>query len=358
MFESLRSLSNSQILSGSRAARAQEHGGMLSAIGFLVETDRRKMYLTLGYSSLFDFCMRELGYSESQSMRRITAARCVVAFPRVFALLKGNEINLNTISRVSKILTPENCATVLERVRRKSLREVEAIAAEYEPEASFPRDRVRTIVARVPVRPVATLGEIHLRNDGKKSASVEVPASNGERTAGSEQPSTAITVQDPQLARRKRVEVTAHEELIEKLDRIRSLASHRLPANATLEQLIDFMADYVIHREDPEKRQERREKREAGRRAPMQANGPRQIPARLRDEVFVRDKRCAYVGPDGKRCDSTHVLQIDHIKQVACGGASTIDNLRLLCAYHNRLESERLMPCSAALSINLIDKRG
>ncbi|HKW14402.1 MAG TPA: hypothetical protein VJS69_07955, partial [Candidatus Krumholzibacteria bacterium] len=124
MFESLRSLSNSQILSGSKAARAQEHGGLLSAIGLLVETDRRKMYLEVGYSSLFDYCMRELGYSESQAMRRITAARCVAAFPQVFALLKHNEINLSTISRVFKILTPENCAAVLERVRKKSLREV------------------------------------------------------------------------------------------------------------------------------------------------------------------------------------------------------------------------------------------
>jgi 5-methylcytosine-specific restriction endonuclease McrA len=37
------------------------------------------------------------------------------------------------------------------------------------------------------------------------------------------------------------------------------------------------------------------------------------------------------------------VLQIDHIQPVARGGANTIDNLRVLCAYHNRLEAERLM---------------
>jgi 5-methylcytosine-specific restriction endonuclease McrA len=37
------------------------------------------------------------------------------------------------------------------------------------------------------------------------------------------------------------------------------------------------------------------------------------------------------------------VLQIDHVKPAARGGANTIDNLRLLCAYHNRLEAERLM---------------
>ncbi|HKW15250.1 MAG TPA: HNH endonuclease signature motif containing protein, partial [Candidatus Krumholzibacteria bacterium] len=230
-----------------------------------------------------------------------------------------------------------------------SLREVEAIAAEYEPEASFPHDRVRTIVARVPIRPVATLGENHLRNDGEKSSSVSVAVSKDDRTPVSEQPPVTIAVQDLQLERRKRVEFTAHEELIQKLDRIRSLASHRLPANASFEQLIDFMADYVIRREDPEVRQGRREARDMKREKPQalhMPSNPRQIAAAVHDQVFVRDKRCSYTGPDGKRCNSTHVLQIDHVQPVARGGASTLDNLRLLCAYHNRLESERLMgPC-------------
>jgi hypothetical protein len=53
MFDSLRSLSDSQIISGTKSARAKEHGGMLSVLGFLVETERRKIYLKLGYSSMF-----------------------------------------------------------------------------------------------------------------------------------------------------------------------------------------------------------------------------------------------------------------------------------------------------------------
>lgn len=143
-----------------------------------------------------------------------------------------------------------------------------------------------------------------------------------------------------------RVEFTSNEKLMAKLERVRSLASHRLPGNATLEELIDFMAEYLITREDPIKRHERRELRgvkEDKKETQAISANPRHIPANVRDEVFVRDNQCTYVSPEGKRCDSTHVLQIDHIKPVARGGASTIDNLRVLCAYHNRLESERLM---------------
>jgi 5-methylcytosine-specific restriction endonuclease McrA len=346
MFESLRSLSDSQIISGTKAARAQEHGGMLSMIGFLVETERRKIHLKLGHSSLFDYCTTGLGHSESQAMRRITAARCIVKFPDVFPLLEASEINLGTISRVSKILTAENCSTILQRIRKRSLREVEAIAAEYEPVEAFPRDRVRTVVVRVPVPPIPAVGQNHLRYDGEKSSSVEQSTAN---RYSEESPATVVVQSGLQLERRKRVEFIAHDELMAKLDRIRSLASHRLPTNASLEQLIDFMAEYVLQREDPEARQERRVMR-AARQAvarPSASSNPRQIPARVRDQVFMRDKRCTYVSPNGKRCGSTHVLQIDHIKPVARGGASTVDNLRLLCAFHNRLEAERLMGCPA-----------
>ncbi len=286
MFESLRSLSDSQIITGSKVARAQEHSGLLAMIGFIAETDRRQLFLRRGYSSLYDYCVRELGYSESQAMRRITTARCIEKFPDVFEFLKANEINLATISRVSKILTAENCGEVLESIRRKSLREVEAIVAEHEPVAAFPPDRVRTIVAKIPASQV---GEIYLRSEGKKhpaflespmdDTNQGAPASTIEqmtqpdrtdpprdRSSATEPAEEPVGSPPARFERRARVEFTARQELIEKLERIRALASHRLPARASMEQVIDFMADYVIHREDPITRHQRRQARHLKRK--------------------------------------------------------------------------------------------
>jgi hypothetical protein len=67
------------------------------------------------------------------------------------------------------------------------------------------------------------------------------------------------------LDRRVRVEFTARQEVMEKLERVRAIASYRLPARPSIEQLIDFMADYVIHREDPIRRHERRQARQLKR---------------------------------------------------------------------------------------------
>jgi 5-methylcytosine-specific restriction endonuclease McrA len=162
---------------------------------------------------------------------------------------------------------------------------------------------------------------------------------------------TASMNQPVQFERLVRVEFTVHEELMKRLEKVRSIASHRLPANAPLEDLIAFMAEYFLDREDAARRHARREARarqkersETTMATPAAtATNARHIPVQVRDQVFVRDSQCTFVSHEGQRCGSTHVLQVDHIRPVARGGAATIDNLRLLCAYHNRLECERLM---------------
>jgi 5-methylcytosine-specific restriction endonuclease McrA len=109
--------------------------------------------------------------------------------------------------------------------------------------------------------------------------------------------------------------------------------------------------DEWLTRHSPEKKTKRPEerKRVARPRKTLQtAESSRHIPPSVRDAVFSRDKgRCAYVGTSGERCGSTHHLQIDHVVPYARGGTSTIDNLRLLCARHNKIEAERLYGVNA-----------
>lgn len=68
------------------------------------------------------------------------------------------------------------------------------------------------------------------------------------------------------------------------------------------------------------------------------AGGPRRepIPEDVRREVFRRDGgRCAACGAD-------ELLQFDHVIPVALGGASTPENLQLLCAPCNRAKGAAL----------------
>ncbi len=61
------------------------------------------------------------------------------------------------------------------------------------------------------------------------------------------------------------------------------------------------------------------------------------IPQAIKDQIFKRDGgQCAYRGPDGRRCDSSWNLQVDHIIPFALGGSNSPENLQLLCRRHNQ----------------------
>ena len=68
----------------------------------------------------------------------------------------------------------------------------------------------------------------------------------------------------------------------------------------------------------------------------------RHIPAAVRRHVWQRDGgRCCYRDPlTGRRCTSSHLLQIDHLLPVAQGGGPEPFNLQLACAAHHRMRHD------------------
>jgi 5-methylcytosine-specific restriction endonuclease McrA len=83
---------------------------------------------------------------------------------------------------------------------------------------------------------------------------------------------------------------------------------------------------------DRERRRRRQIERAMDLMRAEEAGGPRRepIPEAVRREVFRRDGgRCV-------TCGSDELLQFDHVIPVALGGASTPENLQLLCASCNR----------------------
>jgi 5-methylcytosine-specific restriction endonuclease McrA len=110
--------------------------------------------------------------------------------------------------------------------------------------------------------------------------------------------------------------------------------------------LILELAKTWLEKHDPIIRAERREKRRNKLKPKKETTGDksRYISPRTRDKVFTRDKgRCTFVGSDGKRCDATWDLEIHHDEiPYARGGDHSINNLKLLCAAHNKLEAEKI----------------
>jgi hypothetical protein len=69
----------------------------------------------------------------------------------------------------------------------------------------------------------------------------------------------------------------------------------------------------------------------------------RHVPTGTRAAVFDRDDhRCTFVAADGTRCSATRNLEIDHVQSFAMGGSHDAENLRVLCAAHNRRAAEHV----------------
>ena len=68
-------LSDQRLVQRLKELTAVEHQLEVVVIDHLRELERRRLYLSWGFSSLFDYTTRELGYSEAAAWRRIKAMR-------------------------------------------------------------------------------------------------------------------------------------------------------------------------------------------------------------------------------------------------------------------------------------------
>jgi hypothetical protein len=66
-YSSLSRLSDSQLIKRLDALVQKERETTLEVIRHIIEFDRRRLYLGLGHSSLFDYCTLQLGYSPSSA---------------------------------------------------------------------------------------------------------------------------------------------------------------------------------------------------------------------------------------------------------------------------------------------------
>ena len=117
---------------------------------------------------------------------------------------------------------------------------------------------------------------------------------------------------------------------------LRDLTSHEVPTGDIAQVL------KIVFRLGLEQLKKRKY---AATTRPGHSNGgssSRHIPAAVKRAVRERDgERCAFVSESGQRCTGRRRLEFDHLEPAACGGASTVENVRLVCRAHNQHAAER-----------------
>ena len=259
---------------------ASKHRAVEAAlVRALIEIDRLKLYLPLGYPSLFQYAVDALKMSESVAYAFILVARKARSVPALAAALDGERLSVAKASRVASALNAGNAESLIEFAATHTARETEREAAKLNPR-SRKRDSVREV-------------------DGEM---------------------VEIRIQIP-------------KDALADLERVQALEAQG-GREASLAASVIAAAKTYLRRRDPvakaRRAQERRTFKVAPRRSPIKAES--------RHEAFARDGgRCAFVGADGKRCGSDRWLHLHHVVPAARGGTDDPTNLVLLCSEHHAL---------------------
>ena len=359
----------------SNLARVERHlqGAIIDHLG---EIEARSLFLRRGFASLFEYAVRELGYSDAAAGRRIAAMRLCADNPHTRERLRDGSLSLSAAAELQ---------WAFDRQRRR----VPPVAATATPRADTPRaDTTQAAttpaVAALPTEPPLVLDAV-----GRQKL-VEEAAGKSTR-----QVKRMLADLDPELAApadrvrplgngRYELKAVIDAECQRGLEQLTGLLSHVDP-RMTVGQLVGRLVREALDRHDPSRRRPRTGSRpadahahatptpaaepEADRRtasppkqtarpavsatstaqtrpgcdgyaaaAPKSRASGRAILAAVKQEVWQRDGgRCRYVDPHtGRRCTSRHLLQIDHVLPYALGGGSDPANLRLLCHAHHR----------------------
>lgn len=99
----------------------------------LREIDNRKLYADVRCSSLFDYCVKILKYSESQASRRVSATRLLKSIPEIMPSIINGDLNLTHLNRASTYFNDEKIRDkklkqeFLNEIKGKSIKEVDKL---------------------------------------------------------------------------------------------------------------------------------------------------------------------------------------------------------------------------------------
>ncbi len=279
-------LSNDELVSQLGKIVGNERQVTLNLMSHLMELERRALHLELGYSSLFEYCVRKLGFSEASAFRRITGARCIRDFPELKDLFLSGKVTLCSIAAAAKSLKKEQ--TSVAEIVGKSKREIQELVSKHEPVTKI-KEVVKPVVLAMPKVPL---------------------------------------FDTPPTEERYSLKFSVSKAAYKKLEEARNRLSNALGNNLSVEAVIEKLLDNYLK---PQLRKQRTYNPE-----------DRYVPRATKHAVCERDKgQCTFVSADGTRCAATRHLQIDHIVPFAVGGKTELGNLRLLCSAHNRHEAKR-----------------
>ena len=234
-------LSDDRLLERTKELSGIEHHLEVVVIDHLREIQKRRLYLRRGFSSLFDYAVRELGYSDAAAWRRIKAMRLCAEVEGVRERLQNGEMTLNAAAQLQHAFDRQ------ERKKERAVRSAPdgagcGAAAQSQEGAAPPRPAERK---PEPVLDLEARRELVEQASGKSSREVM----------------QLLAEVDPELAARAdrvrplgggrwELKAVIDDECRRGLERLKGLLSHVDP-HLTMGQLMGRLVREGLDRHDP-----------------------------------------------------------------------------------------------------------
>jgi hypothetical protein len=242
--------------------------------------EKRRLFCELGHSSMFDYLVKGLRFSEGQAYRRINAARLLEKKPHLEDKIKSGELNVTVLSDIQSFIRNEKPDeqkqdNIIQKAGGLTRKETEAMLVSESSKAIPPKRESLTRKSN----------EHH------------------------------------------RLSVNLSNETLAMLQKIRDLWGHKKIESH--EDLIAMLAQFTLSKIDPLAGKEKlRTVTGTGNSKPSKQS--RYIPAKIKKAVWKRDKGVC------SKCGSAHALEYDHRIPYAAGGGNDPGNLGLLCRQCNQ----------------------
>ena len=286
---------------GAALAFRQAEAGLLDA---LICVEREKVFVKLGFSSMFTYAVQALGLSESVAYSAIAVARKACEVPALRVVISQGELSISKAKKIVPVITVENQEEWIEKAKVMPSRKLEKEVAGKNPRASTPERAMYVTAYRLSL----SLG--------------------------------------------------VSEELMLKFRRAQDQVSQARAKAASLEETLEVVLEFYLKHKDPVEKAKRviAKKGIQNPSVPVkkvvtvtssdgdnssQPNEPETqrmpIPAPIEHQVHLRDQHlCQFPRPGGSICGARRWVDIHHIQEVSKGGRHEVHNLITLCKAHHR----------------------
>jgi hypothetical protein len=138
----IRRLTNEDLLKKTALLAQEERKITIDVLLHLKEIERRRLHLDLGFSSLYEYALKELKYSEGAAYRRVQAMRLLRDMPEVEQKICSGQLSLTTASKIQSSARDKPVAVKMDLVQQlegRSSREVEQKLAASTPARELTR---------------------------------------------------------------------------------------------------------------------------------------------------------------------------------------------------------------------------